>query len=69
LSWRIITRNQLATHADSQNQGLFQAVFAVIQSLFNIIFSIFHGAITVAWDLIESVASFVGASAYFVFCA
>ncbi|WWC91048.1 uncharacterized protein L201_005989 [Kwoniella dendrophila CBS 6074] len=47
-------------------QGIFQSIFAVIQTVFGAVFALVNGAVSLVWNVLESIAEFVGASVHFV---
>jgi len=47
-------------------EGILQSILAVVQAIFNVIYSVFHGLFVFVWGIIESLASFLGASVHFV---
>lgn len=49
-------------------QGIFQSIFAVFQSFFNVVYAFVHGVVSLVWNVLESIAEFVGASVHFVIC-
>ncbi|AFR92190.1 hypothetical protein J008_00057 [Cryptococcus neoformans] len=47
-------------------QGIFQSILAVFQSFFNVIYAFVHGVVFLVWNVLESIAEFLGASVHFV---
>lgn len=50
------------------SQGIFQSILAVFQSFFNVIYAFVHGTVFLVWNVLESIAEFLGASVHFVIC-
>lgn len=47
---------------------MIQSIFAIVQSFFNLIYSVVYGLLAFVGDILQNLASFVGASVGFVFC-